>query len=64
MQEPADAPRSTGTDQAATAAPRDPIETLRAELATIDQHPVADRVARFEHANSVLAAALAELDEV
>jgi hypothetical protein len=44
--------------------PADPIEALRTELASIDQRPVVDRVARFEHANVVLAAALAELDEV
>jgi hypothetical protein len=42
----------------------DPIEALRTELASIDQQPIVDRVARFEHANVVLAAALAELDEV
>ena len=42
----------------------DPLDALRAELAMIDHQPVVDRVARFEHANVVLAEALAELDEV
>lgn len=52
-----EASRDTRTDP-------DPLDALRAELATLDQQPVVDRVARFEHANVVLAAALAELDEV
>lgn len=43
----------------------DPLDTLRAELeGGIDGIPVADRVARFEHANDVLARELAVLDEV
>jgi hypothetical protein len=43
----------------------DPLTALRAELErTVDQLPVAERVGRFEHANDVLAAELAQLDEV
>jgi hypothetical protein len=43
----------------------DPIDALRAELEDgLDQLPVADRVARFERANDVLARELAVLDEV
>jgi hypothetical protein len=43
----------------------DPIDALRTELEDgLDQLPVADRVARFEHANDVLARELAVLDEV
>ncbi len=40
------------------------LEQLRRELAEIDEQPVADRVARFEQANEVLARELAELDEL
>lgn len=40
------------------------LERLRHELAEIDDHPVADRVDRFEQANEVLARELAELDEL
>ncbi len=42
----------------------DRLEQLRHELAGIDEHPVAERVARFEHANEVLAGELAALDEL
>ncbi len=43
----------------------DPLEALRAELEDdIDGLPVGERVRRFEHANDVLAAELASLDEV
>jgi hypothetical protein len=43
----------------------DPLDALRAELeGDVDRRPVADRVARFEHANDVLARELAVLDEV
>jgi len=42
----------------------DPLDALRVEVASIRERPVADRVTRFEHANVVLASALAELDEV
>jgi hypothetical protein len=43
----------------------DPLDALRAELeGDVDRQPVADRVARFEHANDVLARELAVLDEV
>jgi hypothetical protein len=42
----------------------DPLERLRHELAEVDQHPVADRVERFERANEVLAGELAALDEL
>jgi hypothetical protein len=43
----------------------DPLDALRSELeGDVDRLPVADRVARFEHANDVLARELAVLDEV
>lgn len=43
----------------------DPLDELRTELEeSVDQLPVHDRVARFEHANDVLARELAQLDEV
>jgi hypothetical protein len=42
----------------------DPLDALRAELASLGERPVNERVSRFEHANVVLAEALAELDEV
>ena len=42
----------------------DALDELRRELATVDEQPVADRVARFEHANEVLTRELAELDEL
>ena len=43
----------------------DPLDALRAELeGPLDALPVAERVARFEHANDVLARELAVLDEV
>jgi hypothetical protein len=42
----------------------DALVALRTELEGLDALPVADRVARFEHANAVLAAELAALDEV
>lgn len=47
------------------AAPSDPLDALRTELEeAVDQLPVQERVARFEHANDVLARELALLDEV
>lgn len=53
----APAPERTG--------PSDPLDALRTELEeTVDQLPVQERVARFEHANDVLARELALLDEV
>ncbi|MEX1179186.1 MAG: hypothetical protein WEB09_12065, partial [Nitriliruptor sp.] len=43
----------------------DPLDDLRTELETeVDQLPVNARLARFEHANDVLARELAQLDEV
>jgi hypothetical protein len=42
----------------------DRLAALRAELEQLDTVPVADRVARFEHVNDVLARELAALDEV
>jgi hypothetical protein len=61
MEQPPSHPAGTEPDRQE---PNDPIEALRAELGSIQQRPVVDRVARFEQANAVLAAALAELDEV
>ncbi len=40
------------------------LEQLRRDLETVDDAPVADRLARFERANEVLAAELAALDEL
>jgi hypothetical protein len=52
-----DAPDPVGVD--------DPLDALRTELESdVDRRPVAERVARFEHANDVLARELAVLDEV
>lgn len=60
-----DQPRSTAVDEQPSVAAADPLETLRAELEqTVGQLPIGERVARFEHANEVLAAELAQLDEV
>ena len=42
----------------------DALEELRRTLAVVDEEPVADRVARFEHANDVLTRELAQLDEL
>jgi hypothetical protein len=42
----------------------DPLEELRADLGGLDDLPSADRVEVFDRANRVLAAELAELDEV
>lgn len=42
----------------------DPLEQLRRDLAGIDEHPVADRVALFERANEILAGELGALDEL
>ena len=42
----------------------DRLETLRRELATVDDAPVAERVARFEQVNETLSRELAELDEL
>jgi polyhydroxyalkanoate synthesis regulator phasin len=57
-------PRVEGPGATGGSAP-DPLTVLRAELeGTVDQLPVGERVARFEHANDVLAAELAQLDEV
>jgi hypothetical protein len=42
----------------------DALAELRTELEQLGAVPVHDRVARFEHANEVLAAELAVLDEV
>lgn len=56
-----ESPRSGPSE---TPDPPDPLGALRVEVASIREQPVADRVTRFEHANVVLAAALAELDEV
>lgn len=58
---------SDGSTDASTPAaepPRDPLTVLRDELDEVHQLPVADRVARFERANDVLASELAALDEV
>jgi hypothetical protein len=52
-------------DLEAGAGTPDPLAALRAELEdTVDQRPVRERVARFEHANEVLASELAQLDEI
>jgi hypothetical protein len=42
----------------------DALTELRRVLAAVDDEPVADRVARFEHANEVLTRELAQLDEL
>jgi hypothetical protein len=42
----------------------DELTPLRDELATVDERPVAERVAVFERVNDGLAAELARLDEV
>jgi hypothetical protein len=56
---------ATTTDDEDRSAPADALEALRTELAEdVDRLPVADRLARFEHANEVLARELASLDEL
>jgi hypothetical protein len=50
-------------ESSSDAAP-DALAELRRVLATVDDEPVADRVARFEHANEVLTRELAQLDEL
>jgi hypothetical protein len=42
----------------------DALSELRRVLAAVDDEPVAARVARFEHANEVIARELAQLDEL
>jgi hypothetical protein len=54
---------STGPDGGSTG-PDDPLAPLRAQLATIDDLPLEERVARFEQINASIAAQLAELDEL
>ena len=45
--------------------PRDgALRELRAELASIDEMPLGDRVELFERANAVVAERLADLDEL
>ncbi|MEX1163245.1 MAG: hypothetical protein WEB03_06660 [Nitriliruptor sp.] len=55
----------TDEPTAAPDAPVDPLDPLRTELeGPVDRLPVVERLARFEHANEVLARELAVLDEV
>jgi hypothetical protein len=42
----------------------DALESIRAQLAAIDDLPLEERVARFEQINASIAAQLAELDEL
>ena len=63
-QDPHNRPELDDTEPEDTEPEDAELAALRAELAEVDEHPLVERVRLFERANEVLAARLAELDEV
>jgi hypothetical protein len=61
--EPGASTSATSSEDAA-GEPADGLDELRAEVDSVDELPVADRVAVFERVNDGIAAELSRLDEV